>query len=283
MAAAARAQNFGAVIFERNGAADGRNFVAHDVGGAQSRESFANGYLSHAFLRGIQEEESNENAPQARHNDAFENSKSAEKDHGVGDDSAAGASDARGFGKVLARSPDDGAEDSAAVERETGEKIEDSEQEIGGPEPRGKRIHHLIGRKRLSHSEEESGEKAASDRTSDGDVEFLDGFRRVALDAGDSAEYKQSDRENANLVMLRDDAVGEFVEEERAEKENAGEDADAQMLGGSPGRILLRELRVEKIGDAGKNNDPRGVEIDGYPQDFASRIPERCAISKFAC
>jgi len=69
--------------------------------------------------------------------------------------------------------------------------------------------------------------------------------------------------------VLGDDAVGEFVEEKGSKKENAGENAYAPLLSGGPAGILLFELHGEGIGDGGKNDDPCGMQKDGYPEDFA--------------
>lgn len=269
MAAAASAQNFGAILFERDGAADGGNFVAHDVGGAQASKSFANRGLRDAFLRGVQEEKADENAPKTLGDKSLENAKAAEKDHGVGDHAAAGASDARSFREVFAGAPDDGAENPAAIEGETWKKIENRKQKIRGPEPGGNRVHGLVGRKGFYQAEEDDGQEAAGQGARDGDVEFLDGFGGVALDAGDAAEDEKGDGENANFVVLRNDAMGEFVEEQGTEKEQAGESGDAPLLDGRPRGVVVGKLLLENIGDAGKNDDPGGMEIDGYSEDFA--------------
>jgi hypothetical protein len=63
--------------------------------------------------------------------------------------------------------------------------------------------------------------------------------------------------------------MGKFMEKERSKKENAGENADAPLLGRGPARKLLRELHGERVGDAGKNDDPSRMEKDGYPKDLA--------------
>lgn len=121
----------------------------------------------------------------------------------------------------------------------------------------------------MNQAEKERGEKPACQGTGDGDVEFLNGFGRIALDAGDSAKDEQSDRENTNFIVLRDHTMGKFMEEERSKKENASENAYDPLLGRGPARILLRELHGERIGDSCKNDDPCRMEKDGYPEDLA--------------
>src|SRR5208282_2968475 len=68
--------------------------------------------------------------------------------------------------------------------------------------------------------------------------------------------------------MLGDDAMGEFMEEERGEEEKAREHTDGPLLSGEPAG-LMRELLFEKVGVGGKNDDPRGMKIDRYPKDSA--------------
>ena len=41
------------------------------------------------------------------------------------------------------------------------------------------------------------------------------------------------------------------------------------MLRRVPMRMLLGKLHGEGVGDGCKNDDPGGVQIDGYPKDFA--------------
>jgi hypothetical protein len=59
------------------------------------------------------------------------------------------------------------------------------------------------------------------------------------------------------------------MEEEGGKEENAGENRYRPLLGGGPDWILLLELHGERIGDSRENDDPRGMEKDGYPEDFA--------------
>lgn len=121
----------------------------------------------------------------------------------------------------------------------------------------------------MNQAEKESGQKTAGKRTGDGDVEFLNGFGRVALDAGDAAEDEEGNGENTNFIVLGDHAMGKFMEEKRSKKENASEDSYDPLLDRRPARILLRELHGERVGDSGKNDDPSRVEINGYSEDFA--------------
>jgi hypothetical protein len=68
--------------------------------------------------------------------------------------------------------------------------------------------------------------------------------------------------------VLRDHAVGQFVKQETSEEEKACENTYAPLLSRGPAG-LLRELLFEKVGVRGKNDDPRGMQIDRYTKDFA--------------
>jgi hypothetical protein len=62
--------------------------------------------------------------------------------------------------------------------------------------------------------------------------------------------------------------VGQFVKQETSEEEKACENTYAPLLSRGPAG-LLRELLFEKVGVRGKNDDPRGMQIDRYTKDFA--------------
>jgi len=68
-------------------------------------------------------------------NKAVKDTISTEEDHCVGDQLSAGAGDARRLLKILGRSPDDGAENSSAVEWKSRQEIENGEGGIGTTQP----------------------------------------------------------------------------------------------------------------------------------------------------
>src|SRR5271163_15651 len=59
------------------------------------------------------------------------------------------------------------------------------------------------------------------------------------------------------------------MKEQGGEEENAGENRYGPLLGGVPDWILLLELHGERIRDRRENDDPRGMEKDGYSEDLA--------------
>src|SRR6266849_9033261 len=115
MAAAAGAQHLGAVLFEGNVASDRRNFVAHHVGGAEAREILSDGNLRYALLRGGEQEPAYKSDPESLGNVAIEGAPCAQKNHRVGDELAAGASDSRGLGEIFTYTPHQGAENAPAI------------------------------------------------------------------------------------------------------------------------------------------------------------------------
>ena len=90
---------------------------------------------------------------------------------------------------------------------------------------------------------------------------------RVESPAREASEEKERDGNDANFVVLGHDAVAEFVEENRSEEEEAGQDADGPMLRVSPKRMLLLELRGDDVGNGRKNKDPSRMEVDGDSQN----------------
>src|SRR5271156_7118162 len=93
---------------------------------------------------------------------------------------------------------------------------------------------------------EASAEKQARKRPGDGDIEFLQRARRIARDAGESAEDIQRDGLHRNTVVPRHDAVAEFVKQQRAEEKDAGDDAQRPMLLRGPAGMQRSELLSER-------------------------------------
>ena len=65
MDAAAGAEDFGAVFFESDVPGGSGHFLAHDIGGAEAGEGFADGHLSDAFLRSVKQEPADKGSPYA--------------------------------------------------------------------------------------------------------------------------------------------------------------------------------------------------------------------------
>src|SRR5882672_7520673 len=133
MEAAAGAENLRGVVFQRIAAGEGWNFVAHYVLRAKAGESFPDFNLGDAFLSGVQDEPADEGGPETTDEITLnckdtgnghglaERPPCAGENHGVGDDFSACARHARRSREVFRNAPNDGAEDSSAVEWEPGQ------------------------------------------------------------------------------------------------------------------------------------------------------------------
>src|SRR5256884_3042828 len=137
MAAAAGAEHFRAVLFQRDVPGGRGHFLARDVGGAEACEGFRDGYLDNAFQRSFQNEPADEGGPEPILNKTVEGAPRAQKNHRVGNQLSAGARDTSGLLKILGHSPDDGAENSSSVQRKSRQEIENGEGGIGPAEPGG--------------------------------------------------------------------------------------------------------------------------------------------------
>src|SRR5229473_3175285 len=130
MAAAAGPQNLGAVFLQRYQPLDSRYFMAHNIGGVEAGERLANGDLRNALLRGVKEEPAYEHPP-----DAGLPIPPQEKVHAGGHQSIGHKfSDRTGnlcrARMILSHSPDDGAENSAAVQGKPGNQVEECQSKI---------------------------------------------------------------------------------------------------------------------------------------------------------
>jgi hypothetical protein len=67
--------------------------------------------------------------------------------------------------------------------------------------------------------------------------------------------------------MLGDDAVRKLVEQDRAEKEEAGEQADAPLLRFGPMGVALGEKLPEGKRTQRENHDPSGMQVNGDPEN----------------
>src|SRR6266581_3378706 len=77
---------------------------------------------------------------------------------------------------VFCGAPDNRAEDPSAIERKAGNEIEARQPDVDESKPSGKRAQHLAIGKDAGQSVENPVQEEAGQRSSDGDVEFLDRF-----------------------------------------------------------------------------------------------------------
>src|ERR1700693_798997 len=107
--------------------------------------------------------------------------------------------------------PGDSPQDAPAVERESRQQIENSENRIDLPEPAGRRTHHLVPVKEMRYQPEAARQEKTRDRPGNGDAEFLSCVRGVPADPCQTAEHEQGDRLDRYAIVQRDQTVTELV------------------------------------------------------------------------
>src|SRR5260370_23920536 len=112
------ASDFLGIVFQRDVSRHSGHFMALDVSGVQSAERLSNRHLRHAFLRRIQQKPADKGKPQPRSPLPFHQPQPCAKNNqSVRDDFSAGARNLGGAREIFCYPPDDGAENSAAVQR----------------------------------------------------------------------------------------------------------------------------------------------------------------------
>ncbi len=107
----------------------------------------------------------------------------AHQHHSVSDQLAADTGDARRAGEVFRRAPNCGAKNSAAIQGETRQQIESGHGKIDLRQPLSQRTKRVAVGRKQGQAGKERAQRVTGERAGDGDVEFLDGFRRLAADA----------------------------------------------------------------------------------------------------
>ena len=269
MAAPASAKNFGTVFLERNMAADRGNFLAHNVGGAQPSKRFPYSNLGDAFLSGVEQEPADENEPQTGLPIGLEKEGSAVSHDAIGHKFSGGASDARSSRKVFGFAPHDSAENSAAIQGKAWDQVEGGQAKVYVGQPARERTQNFAARKHFLENKKYAKQKETRHGAGNGNVEFLNSFGRIPANAGDTAENEERDGDDANFVVLRDDAVRKLVKQNGAKKEQAGEQAHSPLFRLVPVRVILRELCGKGKRDQRKDNQPAGMQVDGNAENFA--------------
>jgi len=83
--------------------------------------------------------------------------------------------------------------------------------------------------------QEKSSQETTGKRSSNRNVEFLDGFGRIARNSRQPPKDEERDRNNADLIVLGYDTMGKFVEQDGTEEEQAGEEATPSAASSSSG------------------------------------------------
>src|SRR6266404_3048553 len=208
MAAAARPQNLGAVFFKRYLPLDSRYFMAHNISRTEARKGIANGDLRDALLRGVKEKPAYEHPPDAGLPVPLQKKVHAGAHQSISHKFSNRTGDVRRPRMIFRHSPDNGAENSATVQGKPGNQVEECQTKIDESEPAGNRSKHFDVWKRFLENCEQAIEEETCQRTGNRDVEFLDGFRRIARNSRQPAKDEERNGNNADLVVLGYDTVG---------------------------------------------------------------------------
>jgi len=85
---------------------------------------------------------------------------------------------------------------------------------------------------------------------------------------GDAAEDEERDPRHREAAALRDEGVGELVEEDGEEEEEGGGNADGPVSAGAPVLVAVREEPFrEGVGEEGEDQEPRRVDFDVDAED----------------
>src|SRR5579864_875816 len=203
-------------------AIDGRTIVGHDVLDADVLESLGQSGFHIASTRGLHQEPSDEDQPQAPDAGAGEEFVNAEDDEEERDRLAGSSGDLRGAAGVSGLPPDNRAQDAAAVERVSGNQIEYGQREVDIAEPEQHR-HPGIGSRlanevRPSHAD--SADDGASERTDERHPEFDGGAGGIFFDLRDAAQGEQRDFLDRQSVGARDQRMRQLMQEQRNEEQN---------------------------------------------------------------
>src|SRR5882762_6872920 len=131
-------------------------------------------------------------------------------------------------------------------------------------------VKHEVRSRFLGNDPETASEQETRRRTSHCDVEFLGGARRVAADSRRSAEYKQSDRNHGNFVVLSYNAMRHLVKHERAKIQHAAHACQDNQLRCGKVEVKCVKLCVEPERNQREKKEPTAMKEDGYPVDSAN-------------
>ncbi len=155
---------------------------------------------------------------------------------------------------------------SLVVPQTMARKIKTCQPQIRLPKESSESHDHLIAGKEKCQRVEKHAKKSAGERPGHGDVELLNCLRRFAADARQSAKDKQRDGKDFDLVGLRDNAVGQFMENDGSEEQQCGQEAHGPRLRVGPGGVLRGEIAGDGECDQAKNKNPAEINVNGYAE-----------------
>ena len=155
----------------------------------------------------------------------------AEADEHEGED-ATGIRRNQGRQAQFARGPpEDGAEHPAAIERITGDQVEQDQAHIDDREVAGQARQGLTAGDERLHRGEQHCQEEADQRPGDGDPEFGSGARRFRSDLRDATEQEQRDAADGDAATQCYDGMPHFMEQHAREEHDGGDCTHGRVQG----------------------------------------------------
>jgi hypothetical protein len=185
-------------------------------------------------------------------------------------DHAAGARrSARGSRKVFRPAPHQRSEDAAAVQRKSGNEVEDRNHRVHSPEPDGRCGDDVDGARDECNAIRDERNSETRERSGDRDAKLHARRFRLTIDPRHAAEHEQRDAPYLEPVRERDPRMSELVNDDGREEEQTGQSADEPIDSGVPARIFDREIPDrERPGEKSECEQPADVHADRDPPDL---------------
>src|SRR6185437_8828698 len=245
--------------------------------------------LEKALARGVFDEEADEDEPATaiqvvRDKDIdAEHANETAGHHAPCDQAAAPGGDAGSPVVVPREQPDQRAKDPAAVHRECGQKVEDTEHNVDAAE----KEEHVVDWTAILGTESEPGtekcraEDDAGERPRERHEQFVERLRGLARYLRDAAKDEERDALDGDAIALGDDAMGQFVQDDADKKED---DADGRhdevRTRAGRGKGIGIDLRGEEPRDDAEQQEPAGVHQDGDAKQGAqTNVPHNALTS----
>ena len=169
---------------------------------------------------------------------------------------------------VAADTPQDRAQDPAAVHRKSGNQVEGAKGHVDESEPAEECAKLLLLDAKIDQVQQAADEQAA-DGPGAGDQRLVLRPTRLALHGGRSAEDEERDRGGAHAKASRHQRVGQLVGEYRSKEEERGRGRNQPVETGAPAWVVVRELDLsERIGDQESDHQPGEVQLHGDARDL---------------
>lgn len=87
-------------------------------------------------------------------------------------------------------------------------------------------------------------------------------------DVCNATEYKEGNGFHWNMILVRQNAVAQFMQKNRHEEEKACGNAKGEVFALRPVRMQMGELRRQRKCDQRENDKPGVIDSNGDAEDF---------------